>query len=121
MSIHAQGATLHRFWDRASCTGCELKPQCAPSIERRIARWEHEAVIDALQTRMDLAPRAMRVRRRPVEHPFGAIKAWRGQTHFPIRRLPNVKTEINLHILAYNMKRVMVVLGTKPLMEAMRT
>ena len=120
MTTVEKGLTLHRYWDRASCTGCRLKPQCTPSIERRVTRWEHEAVIDALQTRMDLAPRAMRTRRRLVEHPFGTIKAWMGHTHFLMKRLPNVKTEISLHILAYNMKRVMAVLGTKPLMEAIR-
>ena len=118
MTTIEKGLTLHQYWDRASCTGCSLKSQCTPAVERRITRWEHEAVIDALQTRMDLAPRAMRVRRRLVEHPFGTIKAWMGHTHFLTRRLPNVKTEISLHILAYNMKRVMAVLGTKALMEA---
>jgi len=121
MTTVEKGLTLHRYWDRASCTGCRLKPQCTPSIERRVTRWEHEAVIDALQTRMDLAPRAMRTRRRLVEHPFGTIKAWMGHTHFLMKRLPNVKTEISLHILAYNMKRVMAVLGTKPLIQALRT
>ena len=114
------GLNIHRYWDRASCTGCDLKPQCTPGAERRIRRWEHEAVIDALQTRMDLTPGAMRARRSLVEHPFGTIKAWMGHTHFLMKRLPNVKTEISLHILAYNMKRVMAVLGTKPLMEAIR-
>ena len=77
-------------------------------------------MIDALQARMDLAPRAMRTRRRLVEHPFGTIKAWMGHIHFLMKRLANVKTEISLHILAYNMKRVIAVLGTKPLMEANR-
>ena len=120
MTTVEKGMTLHRYWDRASCTGCSLKPQCTPSIERRVSRWENEAVIDALQTRMDLAPRAMRTRRSLVEHPFGTIKAWMGHTHFLTKRLPNVKTEISLHILAYNMKRVMAVLGTKPLMQAIR-
>ena len=120
MTTVEKGLTLHRYWDRASCTGCRLKPQCTPSVERRITRWEHEAVIEALQARMDLAPRAMRTRRRLVEHPFGTIKAWMGHTHFLMKRLSNVKTEISLHILAYNMKRVMAVLGTKPLMEAIR-
>src|SRR3989344_2604472 len=120
MTTVEKGLTLHRYWDRASCTGCLLKPHCTPSVERRITRWEHEAVIDALQARIDLAPRAMRTRRRLVEHPFGTIKAWMGHTHFLMKRLPNVKTEISLHILAYNMKRVMAVLGTKPLMEAIR-
>lgn len=120
MTTIEKGMTLHRYWDRASCTGCSLKAQCTPSVERRITRWEHEAVIDALQARMDLRPRAMRERRSLVEHPFGTIKAWMGHTHFLMKRLPNVKTEISLHILAYNMKRVMAVLGAKPLMEAIR-
>ncbi len=120
MTTVEKGMTLHRYWDRASCTGCALKPKCTPAVERRITRWEHEAVIDALQTRMDLAPRAMRIRRRLVEHPFGTIKAWMGQTHFLMKRLPNVKTEISLHILAYNIKRMMAVLGTQPLMKAIR-
>ena len=99
---------------------CRLKAQCTPSVERKVTRWEHEAVIDALQTRMDLTPRAMRDRRSLVEHPFGTIKAWMGHTHFLMKRLPNVKTEISLHILAYNMKRVMAVLGTKQMIEAIR-
>lgn len=114
------GQKIHRYWDRASCTGCHLKPQCTRSVERRIQRWEHEEIVDALQVRMDLRPRAMRERRSLVEHPFGTIKAWMGHTHFLMKRLPNVKTEISLHILAYNMKRVMAVLGTKPLMEAIQ-
>ena len=120
MTVVERGMTLHRYWDRASCTGCSIKAQCTPAVERKVTRWEHEAVIDALQTRMDLRPRAMRERRSLVEHPFGTIKAWMGHTHFLMKRLPNVKTEISLHILAYNMKRVMALLGTKPLMEAIR-
>ena len=120
MTTIKRGLKIHRYWDRASCTGCDLKPQCTPGVERRIRRWEHEAVIDALQTRMDLTPGAMRARRSLVEHPLGTIKAWMGHTHFLMKRLPNVKTEISLHILASNMKRVMAVLGTKPLMEAIR-
>jgi transposase len=114
------GMTLHRYWDRASCQSCALKPQCTPGLERRVTRWEHEAVIDALQRRMDLAPGAMRHRRRLVEHPFGTIKAWMGSTHFLMKRLPNVKTEIGLHILAYNLKRVIAIIGAKPLMEAIQ-
>ena len=120
MTVVEKGMTLHRYWDRTSCTGCSIKLQCTPAVERKVTRWEHEAVIDALQARMDLRPRAMRERRSLVEHPFGTIKAWMGHTHFLTKRLPNVKTEISLHILAYNMKRVMAVLGAKPLMEAIR-
>lgn len=118
MTSVEKGLTLHRYWDQASCQACALKPQCTPSIARRVTRWEHEAVIDALQQRMDLTPGAMRQRRRLVEHPFGTIKAWMGSTHFLMKRLPNVKTEIGLHILAYNLKRVIAIMGAKPLMEA---
>lgn len=120
MTTVERGMTLHRYWDRASCQACALKAQCTPSIERRVTRWEHEALIDALQRRMDLTPGAMRLRRRLVEHPFGTIKAWMGSTHFLMKRLPNVKTEIGLHVLAYNLKRVIAILGVGPLIEAIR-
>ncbi|HEY9235235.1 MAG TPA: transposase, partial [Phenylobacterium sp.] len=70
---------------------------------------------------MDLAPHAMRTRRQIVEHPFGTIKSWMGSTHFQMRRLENVRTEISLHVLAYNLKRVMAILGAKPLISAMQT
>jgi transposase len=121
MTTVEKGLVLHRYWDRSSCQACHLKPQCTPSIERRVTRWEHEAVIDAMQRRMDLAPYSMRARRRTVEHPFGTIKAWMGSTHFLTKRLKNVRTEISLHVLAYNLKRVMAILGTKPLIAAIQT
>jgi transposase len=121
MTSVEKGLTLHRYWDLASCQSCALKPQCTPSKERRVTRWEHEAVVDALQIRMDRRPGAMRQRRRTVEHPFGTIKAWMGSTHFLMKRLPNVKTEIGLHILAYNLKRVIAIMGAQPLMAAIRT
>lgn len=121
MTTVEKGLTLHRYWNLSSCGTCALKAQCTPAKERRVTRWEHEAVIDAMQRRMDLAPYAMRARRRIVEHPFGTIKAWMGNPHFLTKRLQNVKTEIGLHILAYNMKRVMQILGTGPLIEAIRT
>src|SRR5579883_1053494 len=120
MTTVEKGLVLHRYWDRASCQACALKPRCTPTVERRVTRWEHEAVIEAMQQRMDLAPSAMRARRRIVEHPFGTLKSWMGSTHFLTKRLKNVKTEIGLHILAYNMKRVMQVLGPGPLMAAMQ-
>lgn len=121
MTTVERGMTLHRYWDRASCQACPLKPQCTPSLERRITRWEHEASLEAMQRRMDLAPQSlMKLRRRIVEHPFGTIKAWMGHTHFLMKRLANVKTEISLHILAYNLKRAIQILGTRPLMAAMQ-
>jgi transposase len=120
MTTVEKGLTLHRYWDRASCQACALKPRCTPSVERRVTRWEHEDIIEAMQRRMDLAPYAMRARRRIVEHPFGTIKSWMGNPHLVMKRLKNVKTEIGLHVLAYNMKRVMQILGTGPLMAAMK-
>jgi transposase len=120
MTTEEKGLNLHRYWNLSSCPACPLKPQCTLSKERRISRWEHEAVVDTMQRRMDLAPYAMRARRRIVEHPFGTIKAWMGHTHFLMKRLPNVKTEIGLHVLAYNLKRVMAILGTQPLIAAIQ-
>lgn len=120
MSHVANGLTLHTYWDLASCRACTIKSQCTPALNRRIARWEHEDIIDAMQRRMDLTPYAMRNRRRIVEHPFGTIKSWMGNPHLLMKRLKNVKTEISLHVLAYNMKRVLRILGARPLMAAMQ-
>jgi transposase len=121
MTTVEKGLTLHRYWDQASCASCALKPACTPSKMRRVTRWEHEAVIEAMQRRLDLAPQSpMKLRRRIVEHPFGTIKAWMGHTHFLMKRLPNVRTEISLHVLAYNLKRVMQILGTAPLIAAIQ-
>jgi transposase len=121
MTTVEKGLTLHRYWDRASCQSCRLKPQCTPSVERRVTRWEHEAVIEAMQERLDRAPKSMRIRRATVEHPFGTLKAWMGATHFKTKSLKNVSTEMSLHVLAYNLKRVIAILGAGPLILAMRT
>jgi hypothetical protein len=120
MTTVENGQTLHRYWDRASCQSCSLKSQCTPSVERRVTRWEHEAVIEAMQARLEHAPKAMRIRRATVEHPFGTLKAWMGATHFKTKRLENVRTEMSLHVLAYNLKRMIAILGVQPLMAAMR-
>ena len=111
--------TLHKYWPSA-CPKCPLKAQCTPSEYRRITRWEHEAVLDAMQERLDAQPEAMRLRRQTVEHPFATLKAWMGATHFLTKRLPRVGTEMSLHVLAYNLKRVMQIMGVVPLMQAMR-
>jgi transposase len=114
-----KGLKLHRYWS-SHCQSCSMKEQCTPSTERRVSRWEHEAVLDAMQTRLDHAPEMMRVRRQTVEHPFGTIKSWMGSTHFLTKTLGRVSTEMSLHVLAYNLKRVMQILGVGPLLEAMR-
>jgi len=114
------GMTLHAYWT-TKCDRCPLRAQCTSSKEpRRIKRWEHEAVIEAMQERLDRRPKAMRIRRATVEHPFGTLKAWMGATHFKMKTLEKVKTEMSLHVLAYNLKRAISILGSKPLMEAMR-
>jgi transposase len=113
------GLTTHKYWS-SNCAGCSLKPGCTPSKERRVSRWEHEAVIDAMQERLDRKPKAMRVRRATVEHAFGTLKAWMGATHFQTRTLEKVRTEMSLYVLAYNLKRAIAILGVQPLMAAMR-
>jgi transposase len=111
------GKTLRRYWT-STCKTCALKAQCTTGSERRITRWEHEAVLEKVQDRLDHNPAAMGVRRQTVEHPFGTIKCWMGWTHFLTKRLPNVATEMALNVLAYNMKRVMAILGVARLLEA---
>ena len=113
-----RGLNLHRYWS-SHCGQCEIKAQCTPSTERRVSRWEHEAVLEAMQLRLDQAPDSMRIRRQTVEHPFGTLKAWMGSTHFLTKTLKRVSTEMSLHVLAYNLKRVMKILGTTALMEVM--
>ena len=97
---------------------CTLKPQCTPDKIKRVKRWEHEDVLDRMQARLERMPEAMTIRRQTVEHPFGTIKAWMGSTHFLTRTLEKVKTEMSLHVLAYNMKRVIKIFGVGPLMQA---
>ena len=77
-------------------------------------------MIDAMQERLDRTPHAMRIRRATVEHPFGTLKAWMGATHFKTRTLDKVRTEMSLHVLAYNLKRVIAMLGPQSLIEAIR-
>jgi hypothetical protein len=113
------GKTLRRYWTTA-CQGCAIKGRCTTGKERRISRWEHEAVLETVQARLDRNPDKMRVRRQTVEHPFGTIKSWMGATHFQMRTLKKVSTEMALHVLAYNMKRAMGILGVVGLIEAIR-
>ena len=110
---------LHHYWTTA-CPTCPLKSQCTPASLRRITRWEHEHVLEAVQQRLDANPQAMRLRRETVEHPFATLKMRMGATHFRMKRLPKVATEMALHVLAYNLTRVMNIMGIRPLLAAMR-
>ena len=115
-SVEEQGQTLRKYATSA-CPHCVIKARCT-TVEkcRRIARSEYEDALDRMQRRLDNAPQAMRIRRRTVEHAFGTLKAWMGATHFLTRTLPRVSTEMSLNILAYNLKRMLQILGVRTLM-----
>jgi len=118
-SNEENGLVLRRYWTNA-CRTCAIKHRCTTGKERRITRWEHEHVLEAVQRRLDEHPEKMRMRRETVEHPFGTIKARMGATHFLMKTLPRVATEMALHVLAYNLTRVMNIVGVRPLMAAIR-
>ena len=112
------GLTMRRYWSKA-CPTCAIKDQCTTARERRIRRWELEDVLEDVERRLDEHPERMRQRRETVEHPFGTIKYWMGYTHFKTKTLKRVSTEMALHVLAYNLKRVMKIIGIGPLIAAM--
>jgi transposase len=113
-----RGLTLRRYWTNA-CGTCAIKHRCTTGPQRRITRWEHEHVLEAVQQRLDEHPEKMRQRRETVEHPFGTIKYWMGATHFQMKTLKKVGTEMALHVLAYNLKRVMNIMGAGALIAVM--
>ncbi len=113
------GKVMRRYWTSA-CPNCPLKSKCTTGSERRIPRWEHEHVLEAAQERLDRDPDAMRRRRETVEHPFGTIKARMGATHFLCKTLPKAAAEMALHVLAYNLTRVLNIMGIKPLLAAIK-
>jgi DDE family transposase len=111
------GRQLRRYWTNA-CRDCAIKASCTTGKERRITRWEHEHVLEEVQRRLDNNPQAMRRRRETVEHPFGTMKARMGATHFLTKTLPKVAAEMALSVLAYNLTRVMNIVGIRPLIAA---
>jgi hypothetical protein len=113
------GLVLRRYWTNC-CQSCVLKHNCTTAKERRITRWEHEPILEAVQRRLDEHPEKMRQRRETVEHPFGTIKARMGATHFLMKTLKRVSTEMALHVLSYNLTRVMNIMGPGPLIAAIR-
>jgi transposase len=114
-----KGINIHTYWTNV-CGACALRTQCTTGKERRVRRWEHEEVLERLQARLDRRPQQMTVRRRTVEHVFGTLKHWMGSTHFLTRRLENVSMEMSLHVLAYNLKRVIAIMGMPRTMSAMK-
>jgi len=117
-SVVEKGLLFNKYWSSA-CPKCAIKSRCTTGINRRIARWEHEDALDRMHQRLAERTDSARVRRRTVEHPFGTLKAWMGHTHFLTRTFPRVRTEMSLHILAYNLKRMMQIMGTQGLKTAL--
>jgi hypothetical protein len=113
------GLILHRYLTNV-CQNCAIKHRCTTGKERRITRWEHEHILEAVQRRLDEHPEKMRQRRETVEHPFGTLKMRMGATHFLMKTLPRVASEMALHVLAYNLTRLMNIMGIQPLMAAIR-
>ncbi len=114
-----KGMTNHRYWS-SNCKGCAFKDKCTPSANRRVTRWEHQDVLDEMQSRLEQTPDAMRIRRSTVEHPYATIKAWMGATHFLTKGMERVKAEMSLHVLAYNFRRLMAILGIEKMLAAIR-
>lgn len=127
-----RGLTLRHYWTN-TCKNCAIKDQCTTSTQRRITRWEHEHILETVQQRLDEHPEKMELRRatvtsrgmhayrcRSTEHPFGTIKYWMDYTHFHMKTLKRVGTEMALHVLAYNIKRVINIMGIRPLIAAMK-
>ena len=104
----------------SACQSCELKAQCTTGKERRVRRWEHEGVLDAMQDRLDRNPGKMKQRRSTVEHVFGTLKFWMGSAHFLMKTIKHVSTEMSLHVLAYNLRRAINILGVEDLMRLIR-
>jgi transposase len=112
------GMVFDKYWTSA-CPACAMKPTCTTGDYRRITRWEHEEVLERMQRRLDMRPELAMIRRCTVEHPFGTLKSWMGATHFLTKTLPKVQTEMSLHVLAYNMKRMMRIMGIQRLIAVM--
>jgi len=113
-------ADIDHYRHLTACFSCALKPKCTPDKLKRVKRWEREDVLDRMQARLEGMPKAMRIRRATVEHVFGTLKSWMGSTHFKMRGLEKTQTEMSLHVLAYNLKRMISILGVAPLIQAMR-
>ena len=111
------GKEIRRYWS-SSCPTCPIHAQCTTGKNRRVSRWVHEEVVERAAARLAAKPDAMHIRRATVEHPYGTLKGWMGSTHFLTKTLDHVSTEMSLHVLAYNMKRVINLIGTKQLLEA---
>ena len=120
MTTVEKGKRMIRYWS-SNCQTCKLKSKCTPSKQRRVTRWEHEAVLEMVQQNMNRQPTMMQIRKQTVEHPYGTLKTWMGSAHFQMRGINRVATEMSLHVLAYNLRRMINIFGVKQLIEIVRT
>jgi transposase len=121
MKTLQDGLWMHSYWPATSvCQACTLHSMCTSAKFRYVRRWEHEELLERVQGRLDRHPNKMTVRRRTIEHVFGTLKHWMGATHFLMRGLEHVSTEMSLQVLAYNLKRVISVIGITRTMKMMR-
>ena len=111
------GLTMNRYWS-SNCQTCRLKPKCTPAKLRRVSRWEHGKVLEDHEQRMNENPTMMQLRKQTAEHAFGTIKSWMGMSHFKTKTLKRVSTEMSLHVLAYNLTRMINMMGVKSLIRA---
>lgn len=108
-----------RYYSTSACQACRLKPQGTRNKEhRRITRWVHEYLLEERQQRVTDHPEKVTSRKSLVEHPFGTMKRWMDHGYFLTRGLARGRGEMSLTILVYNLKRVMTLLGVKPLIAA---
>ena len=117
-----KGLELKGYYNPTACSVCLIRSRCTKSKRepRRIRRWVHEGEMEKMQAILKAKKNTMLLRKQTVEHPFGTIKLWMGATHFLTKRFKNVKTEMNLHVLAYNLKRMINIVGVNSLIEAMQ-
>lgn len=120
-SLDRTGKMIRRYLSVITCKECALKSQCTRGVARRLRRWEHESCLEAMEAQINKQPELMKLRKQTVEHPFGTIKSWMGATHFLTKGLNQVSTEMSLHVLAYNMKRMLNIVGQQALMNAFKT
>jgi len=119
MTTVEKGKRMIRYWS-SNCQTCALKSKCTPSKQRRVTRWEHEAVLEMVQQNMNRQPTMMQIRKQTVEHPYGTLKTWMGSAHFQMRGLNRVATEMSLHVLAYNLRRMITIFGVESLTKIVR-
>jgi len=111
------------YVDHIACRDCKSRDKCTTSSyePRKMKRWVHESIIDDMTKRFEQDPKLPTIRKQTAEHPFGTMKMWMGATHFLMKRKKNVATELNLSVLAYNLRRMINIWGVERLMKEIAT